>query len=118
VFAHGGHRITEFRKAWTFACERAGVKGLLFHDLRRSAVRNMRMAGVAGNVAMQITGHKTRSIFDRYCIIGGQEIRDAAAKLEKRRKSSLGTILGTVEEKGVEEDEDGQDEDGGKPLIE
>jgi integrase len=99
VFAHDGHRITEFRKAWASACERAGLKGLLFHDLRRSAVRNMRMAGVAENVAMQITGHKTRSIFDRYSIVGGQEIQDAAAKLEKRLKSSLGTILGNSRRK-------------------
>jgi integrase len=116
VFFHGGHRITQLRKAWASACERAGLKGLLFHDLRRSAVRNMRMAGVAENVAMQITGHKTRSIFDRYSIVGGQEIQDAAAKLEKRLKSSLGTILGTVDETGAKEDEDGQDDDGGKPL--
>jgi hypothetical protein len=78
----------------------------------------MRMAGVAENVAIQITGHKTRSIFDRYCIVGGQEIRDAAAKPEKRLKSSLGTILGTVDGKGAKEDEDGQDDDGGKPLKE
>jgi integrase len=106
VFAHGGHRITEFRKAWASACDRAGVKGLLFHDLRRSAVRNMRLAGIPENVAMQITGHKTRSIFDRYSIVGGQEIQDAAAKLEKRLKSSLDIILGTEK---ANEDESGHD---------
>ena len=114
LFAHDGHRITEFRKAWALACERAGLKGLLFHDLRRSAVRNLRMAGVAENVAIQIAGHKTRSIFDRYSIVGGQGVQDAAAKLEKRLKSSLGTVDG----KGAKEDEDGQDDDGGKPLKE
>jgi hypothetical protein len=67
---------------------------------------------------VQITGHKTRSIFDRYSIVGGQEVQDAAAKLEKRFKSSLGTILGTVDGKGAKEDEDGQDDGGGKPLKE
>ena len=77
-------------------------------------MRNMRLAGIPENVAMQITGHKTRSIFDRYSIVGGQKIQDAAAKLEKRLKSSLGT----VDEKGVKEDEDGQDDNGGKPLKE
>jgi integrase len=118
VFVHDGHRITEFRKAWASACERARQKGLLFHDLRRSAVRNMRLAGIPKNVAVQITGHKTRSIFDRYSIVGGQEVQDAAAKLEKRFKSSLGTILGTVDGKGAKEDEDGQDDGGGKPLKE
>jgi integrase len=118
VFAHDGHRITEFRKAWASACGRAGLKGLLFHDLRRSAVRNMRMAGIPENVAMQITGHKTRSIFDRYSIVGGQETQDAATKLEDRLTRNLGTILGTVDPGGAKEDEDGKDDDGGKPLKE
>jgi hypothetical protein len=60
----------------------------------------MRMAWVAGNAAMQITNFKTRSIFDQYSIVGGQEVRDDDAKLEKHLKSSLGTILGSVDEKG------------------
>ncbi|MGD0777887.1 MAG: site-specific integrase [Candidatus Solibacter sp.] len=118
VFAHDGHRITEFRKAWASACKRAEVEGLLFHDLRRSAVRNMRMAGIPENVAMQITGHKTRSIFDRYSIVGGQEIKDAAAKMEKRFRSSLGTILGTVDPTEPKEDDGDKTDDGGKPLKE
>jgi len=49
-------------------------------------VRNMRLAGIPEIAAMQITGHKTRSIFYRYSIVGGQEIQDAAAKLEDRLK--------------------------------
>ena len=108
VFAHDGHRTTEFRKAWSSACERAGLKGLLFHDLRRSAVRNMRLAGIPENVAMQITGHKTRSIFDRYSIVGGQDIQDAATKLEDRLKSNLGTVLGTIGSPEVKKDNEGK----------
>jgi integrase len=115
VFAHDGHRITEFRKAWASACERAGLK-LLFHDLRRSAVRNMRLAKIPENVAMQITGHKTRSIFDRYSIVGGEEIQDAAAKLEERLKTSLGTILGTVDSTKAKKETGDKKDDGGKPL--
>lgn len=67
----------------------------------------MRLAGIPENVAMQITGHKTRSIFERYSIVGGQEIQDAAAKLEKRLKRSLGIILGTVEAGETKEDPNG-----------
>ena len=48
VFHHDGHAIVDYRKAWAWAsaCKRADVPGLLFHDLRRSAIRNMRLAGI------------------------------------------------------------------------
>jgi len=95
VFHHKGRPIVEFRKSWTSACKRAGVPGLLFHDLRRSAIRNMRLAGIPENVAMEISGHRTRSVFDRYSIVGARDIQDAAKKMEERLATSLGTILGT-----------------------
>lgn len=69
VFHHGGKRIVDFRRAWATACKEAGVPGRLFHDLRRTAARNMIEAGVQQAVAMKITGHRTDSMFRRYAIV-------------------------------------------------
>jgi integrase len=65
VFHRDGRPVGSFRKAGASACKAAGVPGLLFHDLRRSAVRNFERAGVSQAVAMKITGHKTASV---YCL--------------------------------------------------
>ena len=63
-----GDRIYTFRKAWMHACEAAGCPGRIPHDFRRTAVSNLVRAGVPDTIAMKLTGHKTRSIFDRYDI--------------------------------------------------
>ena len=82
VFHKNGRRIGDFRKAWDAACERAGLSGLLFHDLLRSAVRNMERAGIPRNVAMAISGHLTDNIYRRYDIVSRRDLTNAAAKLE------------------------------------
>jgi integrase len=77
-----GKAVRDFRGTWAHACEAAKVPGLLFHDLRRTAARNLRRAGVAEGIIMRIGGWKTRSVFERYAIVSQSDICDAMAKLE------------------------------------
>ena len=77
VFHEKGNPIGDFRKAWGSAVRATGMSGVLFHDLRRSAVRNMDRSGVGQAVAMKITGHKTLSVYQRYRIVSEGDLRDA-----------------------------------------
>jgi integrase len=100
MFHRHGKPMGAFRKAWTNACQKVGVSGLLFHDLRRTAVRNMIRAGIDKTVAKKISGHRTDAVFDRYNITSDEDIRDAMQKNEVyvsalSTKSNL-TALGQV----------------------
>jgi integrase len=88
---------TNLRKEWMEACAACELgtvtevegrpydplySGLTLHDMRRSAVRNMRKAGISEKEAMRISGHKTRAVFERYNIVSTEDVMDAMRKLE------------------------------------
>jgi integrase len=83
IFHHNGLRIGAFRKSWNTARKLANLPDLLFHDLRRSAVRNMERAGVPRSQAMAISGHKTESIYKRYAIVAESDITEAGGKVNR-----------------------------------
>lgn len=76
-----GRRIKDFRRSWQTAVEAAGVPDRIFHDFRRTAVRNLVRTGCSEKVAMELTGHKTRSVFERYNIVTSSDLREAVSKL-------------------------------------
>jgi integrase len=92
-----GKRVKDFRGTWEKARTAAGVPKLLFHDLRRTAARNYRRAGIAEGVIMKIGGWKTRSVFERYAIVSQPDVEDAVEKLEARR-NRLKSESGSQEE--------------------
>lgn len=93
IFHHNGQRVGEFRKSWATACRLAGCPEKLFHDLRRSGVRNLIRAGVAQNVAMKISGHRTISVFNRYDICNEEDLAQAMVSLQKYHEAERKKIV-------------------------
>lgn len=84
-FRRKGAPVKSFRRAWLSATKAAGVPGALFHDLRRTAARNLIRAGVNEKLAMEILGHRTPAIFRRYNITTEDDKRDALGKVASCR---------------------------------
>jgi integrase len=83
VFHRDGVTVRAWRHALRDACVRAGLPKRMLHDCRRTAARNLIRAGVPERVAMLLTGHKTRAVFDRYNIVNEQELLNAGERLAK-----------------------------------
>jgi len=83
VFHRSGKPVKSFRKAWETACETIGQPDLVPHDMRRSATRNFRKAGLSENEGMAMTGHKTNSIYRRYDIIDEEDMKQSMEKVQE-----------------------------------
>ena len=96
MFHRRGKGIRDFRDAWRSACQAAGCPGRLLHDFRRTAVRNLDLAGVSRRVAMQMVGHKTESIYSRYRIVSDSDLSNAADRLNALAMGGTGSKTGST----------------------
>ncbi len=103
----GDGRIRNIAKSWKRACKDAKIGVRIFHDFRRTAVRNMVRSGIPERVAMMISGHKTRSVFDRYNIVNDTDLKLAAQRQEAYLQAQMGTNTGTIHDFRGEKKTDG-----------
>lgn len=99
VFSRDGTTpIQSFRKAWKSGCDRAGLMGRKFHDLRRTGARNLVRAGVPESVAMKVGGWRTRSVFERYNVSSDRDLKEASRKVTAYVEEAISQRLVKVDE--------------------
>jgi integrase len=88
VFHRGGKPIGKltFCRAFKRAAGRIGHPDLRPHDYRRGAARDLVEGGAPERWAMEVTGHKTRSVFDRYNIVDSRQVAEAVRRLVAQRQ--------------------------------
>jgi integrase len=91
--------VFDWEKSWKTGCKLAGIDGSIFHDLRRTALTNMIEAGLSEKEAMEISGHKTRAVFDRYHIVSERRMKQLAEKLETHIETKKLELLGNDTDK-------------------
>jgi len=112
VFHHDGEPVRVWRRQWLKALLAVGlaqreigedgtpkkggkiIPAVIPHDFRRTAIRNLSRAGVTEAVAMKLCGHETRSVYDRYCIVSGDDLTEAAGKLDAAATGTVGVFPG------------------------
>ena len=88
-----GGRICKIDEAWKSACKRAGYPGRHFHDLRRTAARNLIRTGVPEHWAMQLCGHRTPEVFRRYAITSEADLKQAVARLANQPGAEHSSVI-------------------------
>src|SRR5262245_58495920 len=96
---------------------KSGVSGYVFHDFRRTASRNMTRAGVPEKHVMQVTGHKTRHMLDRYNITIEQDTYKTMMQTQTYLERAQALKHGQDTDNAMDEGETQTSEDISNTLI-
>jgi len=101
VYLRNGQPFDEIKHSFQTACKNAGLTNFCFHDLRHCALNNLRRAGNDFFQIMSLSGHKTISVFKRYNLVSEDELSQIKWPDTCGKVGTVGTSVGTNEEKGV-----------------